>query len=152
MKVEMLLSRMDGQARWKPSWTAIFKVSPLFNSSFIRSNISTLASTAIPVDITKPAMPGRVNVMGISLKIANKIAAYIPRATVATRPGETVINNHKKCHTGNTDQARRVRLLCRESAPRVASTSVCCMIFKGTLKVPEFSSMARVFAWSSVTP
>ena len=32
---------------------------PRFNSSFIRSKISTLVSTAIPTVSTKPAMPGK---------------------------------------------------------------------------------------------
>ena len=48
---------------------------PLRNSSFMRSKIRMLASTAIPSDRMKPAMPASVSVTGISLKIASVTSA-----------------------------------------------------------------------------
>ena len=60
--VEMLLSRMAGKARRKPSSTEAATDLPWRSSSRVRSKISTLASTAIPTDNTKPARPARLTV------------------------------------------------------------------------------------------
>ena len=58
-----------------PASTAAPMVLPKRNSSFMRSKISTLASTAMPMERMKPAMPARVNVTPMSLKIARATAA-----------------------------------------------------------------------------
>ena len=49
MKVETLLSRMEGQARLNPVSVAFSRLLPLRNSSFIRSKMRMFASTAIPI-------------------------------------------------------------------------------------------------------
>jgi len=70
----------------------------------MRSNISTLASTAIPVDITKPAMPGRVSVKpGISLKIAQNDGCVDSQRYRRYQTRDPVINNHEKGHADNAD-------------------------------------------------
>ena len=67
MMVDRFESRMAAQARSKPASTAACKLRPARSSSFIRSKIRTLASTAMPVESKKPAMPGSVSVTGTSL-------------------------------------------------------------------------------------
>ena len=68
MREEMLESRIELQARWKPSSMALPRSRPAFNSSFRRSKIKTLASTAMPIDRMNPAMPAKVKVMENILK------------------------------------------------------------------------------------
>ncbi len=48
---------------------------PVRTSSFIRSNMTMLASAATASVSTIPAMPGSVSVIGISLISANRSAA-----------------------------------------------------------------------------
>ena len=69
--VETFESRIEVQARRKPSSIAEPSVRPVRSSSFIRSKIRMLASTAMPTDRMKAAMPERVSVTGMSLKIAS---------------------------------------------------------------------------------
>jgi hypothetical protein len=57
-------------ARSNPAPVAERAVRPAANSSFARSNTSTLASTAIPTASTNPAMPGRVRVAPIPTSAA----------------------------------------------------------------------------------
>ena len=64
------LSKTAEKARWKPTRTAARIVLPFQSSSLMRSKISTLASTAIPIESTKPAMPGSVSVACESARIA----------------------------------------------------------------------------------
>src|SRR3989338_8419588 len=86
--LEIFESLIDAQAREKPSLTASAIVRPERNSSLMRSKISTLASTAIPMEITNPAIPAAVNVTGINLKSAKIIAIKIHKDTVAMIPGK----------------------------------------------------------------
>ena len=73
--METLPSRIEGQARLNPLLMLEILSRPAFLSSFTLSKIKTLASTAIPTDKIKPAIPAKVRVTGISLKIAKtKIA------------------------------------------------------------------------------
>ena len=67
ISVEMLLSRMAGKARRKPSSMAAPTERPWRSSSRVRSKMSTLASTAMPTDNTKPASPARLTVTPMSL-------------------------------------------------------------------------------------
>jgi hypothetical protein len=67
---ETFESRIESQARVKPSSIAASRVRPLRSSSFKRSKMRMLASTAIPIERIKPAIPASVNVIGQSLKIA----------------------------------------------------------------------------------
>ena len=52
----------------------------------------------------------------------------------------------KKATQRDTDKAGQQAFV-RESVPSVALTSVCSITFKGTLNVPEFSSMGEVFSF-----
>ena len=67
-------SRIDVHARANPSSTASRRPLPFLISSFIRSKVSTFASTATPTEIRNPAIPAHVSVTGISLKSASIIA------------------------------------------------------------------------------
>ena len=60
--VERLESVMAGSAWRKPSSMARRTVLPWRSSSRMRSKISTLASTAMPIESTRPARPGSVSV------------------------------------------------------------------------------------------
>ena len=59
--VVIFASKIEDSAFAKPSETACAIPLPLFNSSLIRSKISTLASTDIPMVKTIPAIPGKVS-------------------------------------------------------------------------------------------
>ena len=74
MNVATLLSRIDDQALEKPISIAFAKPLPVRSSSFVLSNINTLASTAIPTERMNPATPAKVKVTGMSLKIASVIS------------------------------------------------------------------------------
>ena len=62
-------------------------VLPAFSSSFILSNISIFASTAIPMERIVAATPDNSNVTPINLNKANNKVEYINSATPATNPG-----------------------------------------------------------------
>ena len=64
ISVEMFESRMEVQARSKPASMAALRLRPRRNSSFIRSKIKMLASTAMPVESKNPVIPGMVSVTG----------------------------------------------------------------------------------------
>ena len=70
MRLDTFESRIEFQARLKPASTAAGSDLPTRSSSFIRSKIRMLASTAMPTESTKPAMPARVRVTGMSRKMA----------------------------------------------------------------------------------
>ena len=79
-RVDAFESRMEVQALEKPSSIATSLRLPMRISSFILSKIKILASTAIPIDKIKPAIPERVRVIpygvrALILKIAkvNKV-------------------------------------------------------------------------------
>ena len=62
IRVVMFASRIVPKARANPVSMAARTVLPTFSSSRMRSKISTLASTAMPMVRITPAMPGRVRV------------------------------------------------------------------------------------------
>jgi len=61
---------MEGHARFHPSSMAVASDLPARNSSLTRSKISTLASTAMPIERINPVIPASVSVTPISLKTA----------------------------------------------------------------------------------
>ena len=71
INVVILPSIIAGNALEKPLCTATLKECHAINSSFILSNITTFASTAIPTESTIPAIPGNVNVICSKLNAAN---------------------------------------------------------------------------------
>jgi hypothetical protein len=58
---------MEVQARSKPTSIARSAVRPLRSSSLRRSKIRILPSTAVPIEIRKPTMAGRLSVTGMNL-------------------------------------------------------------------------------------
>ena len=70
ISVETLLSRIATHARLNPASMPTLRLRPARSSSFSLSNIRTLASTAIPMDKMKPAMPESVRVTGSNLNVA----------------------------------------------------------------------------------
>ncbi len=119
----------------------------------MRSLISTLASTAVPIVSTKPAMPGRVSV-------AFSSAASRPRMTstlMTTRQGgvdaEAAIGQHHegddqattaidRCGDAGVDQIAGTELGARPCVPRSPSAS--------TGSLPERSAIASWLALSTV--
>ena len=69
--LEIFPSRIDVHARLNPSLIESERDLPDRNSSFIRSKIKILASTAIPREMMNPAIPAELNVTGIYLNNAN---------------------------------------------------------------------------------
>src|SRR5205807_9772923 len=88
MSVDIFESRIEGQARFHPISIAEESKRPARNSSLTRSKMSTLASTAIPIERTKPAIPASDKTTPASLKTANVKAAYKMSAKSASRPGK----------------------------------------------------------------
>src|SRR3989338_7852089 len=68
IKDETFEAQIDDQALLKPKSKAVTLDLPHLISSFILSKIKILASTAIPTDKTKPAIPAKVRVMGGIIK------------------------------------------------------------------------------------
>lgn len=67
-KVEKFPSLIDGQAFLIASSIESLKPLPFFNSSLILANIKILASTAMPIDKIRPAIPAKVRVTGFKAK------------------------------------------------------------------------------------
>ena len=85
--VDRLESRMDVQARSKPAFNAASRGKPARSSSLIRSKIRMLPSTAVPMEIKKPVIAGRVKVTGSSLKTAMFRKMKTTSARSAATPG-----------------------------------------------------------------
>ena len=84
--VDAFESLMDVHALRKPSSIAAACGIPFFNSSFVRSNTSMFASTAMPMDRMNPAIPESVIVIGTSLYTPIVIAVYTRSAIDANTP------------------------------------------------------------------
>ncbi len=86
IRVVRLASTMVVVARPKPLRMAMRKAAPRASSSRIRSNISTLASTAMPTVRTRPASPGSVNAALTAIMIARIRTRFATSARQATMP------------------------------------------------------------------
>ena len=86
INVVTLASMIVRSACRKPISTAETGVRPLRVSSRMRSNTSTLASTAMPIVSTMPAMPGNVRVACKAESAATINAMFTESATVAATP------------------------------------------------------------------
>ena len=73
MSVEILPSKIDDHARRNPSSIADDSIFPCRSSSLSRSKIRTFASTAMPIERMKPAIPDSVNVTLPILNIASTV-------------------------------------------------------------------------------
>ena len=82
----MLESKIALKAFLKPSSIADLTERPLASSSLIRSKISTLASTAIPIVRMIPAIPGKVKVPCKAASTDKINETLITTAISATRP------------------------------------------------------------------
>ena len=80
-------SKIEDNALWNPLSTAVFTDNPFFNSSLILSNISTLASTAIPTVSKNAAIPGNVSATPFSANIKSTNVVYKVNAIEAIIPG-----------------------------------------------------------------
>ena len=84
---------------------------PPRSSSFMRSKISTFASTAMPILRMKPAMPGVVSVTygkrpGIpNLKYRQCDQDISEQGQVGDHAGETIEQSHEEQHNAQPDQA-----------------------------------------------
>ena len=79
-------SIMEGNAFLKPTSTDPAKSMPLYCSSRIRSNIKILASTAVPIVRTIPAIPAKVNTAPKDAKNPNIKITLIVSAIFAAKP------------------------------------------------------------------
>src|SRR3989344_4618677 len=143
--LDVLESRIENQAREKPCETASVIFFPERNSSFTRSKISTLASTAIPIEIMKPAIPAAVKVTGRSLKSVNTMAIKIQRERIAISPGKRYQSSKKRTTNKNPITAAFTPAV-TACSPRVAQM-VCLEIrVMGTGSAPEFNLPTNIFA------
>ena len=91
ISVDILESRILLQALLNPDSRPASSVAPSLTSSFHRSNIKILASTAIPILNINPAIPASVKTIGkgvatLILNISMFISVYIISATLAITP------------------------------------------------------------------
>ena len=82
----MLASIIVLSACLKPLSIALIIDLPDLNSSRILSNISTLASTAIPIVKAIPAIPGKVKVAPITPRHAKIVIIFRSSAKLEIRP------------------------------------------------------------------
>ena len=86
MIVVRLPSMIAEYAFLKPSLIASIKPLPPRNSSLIRSKMMTLASTAIPIVSTIPAIPGSVNTAPVDTSTPMSNNTLNKRAALAIQP------------------------------------------------------------------
>ncbi len=84
--VVRLESTIAERALPKPSDTAARGARPLSSSSRIRSKIRMFASTAIPMESTIPAIPGRVSVAPSPERPPSTNSTYAESAVTASTP------------------------------------------------------------------
>ena len=84
--VVIFASKIEDKALLKPSLIDCFNPFSFLNSSLTLSNISTFASTDIPIVRTIPAIPGNVNTAPNPAKIPNIRTKLSIKATSANIP------------------------------------------------------------------
>ena len=105
------LSNTDVNARLKPILTAERNDLPAHSSSLRRSKISTLASTAIPIESTKPAMPGSVSTACAADSSAEQRQHVDDQRDVGEQPRQPVHHRHEDQHEAQADHRGVERLL-----------------------------------------
>ena len=98
---------------WRPRC-----VLPLRSSSFMRSKIRMLASTAMPTDRMKPAMPARVSVTGMSLKMRQREQRVDDQRARDGDARQAVVQQHEQHDDEQRDLAGDDALAHRVSAQR----------------------------------
>ena len=91
IRVDIFESLIDVHALENPSSIAVAFGFPCLNSSFILSKIKMFASTAIPIERIKPAIPERVRVIPygvieLNLNSPRTKSVYKVKATLAIIP------------------------------------------------------------------
>ena len=99
MRVEILESRIEVQARFQPRSIAVRRLRPASSSSLRRSKIRMFASTAIPILRTKPAIPGKVRVTGMSLK-SECCQSINKQGQIRHDARYAIIERHEEHHDG----------------------------------------------------
>ena len=87
IRVETLPSLIAGHALLNPIFIEDKRVLPELSSSFMRSNISIFASTAIPIERIVAARPASTRVTPTNLNKESNKVAYINKAKLAISPG-----------------------------------------------------------------
>ena len=111
------------QACAKPSWTAAAAVLPSRSSSRMRSKISTLESTPIPMVRMTPAMPGSVSVAPVEAHEAQQDHQVQDQRQVRVDARAAVVDQHEdhdRQHAGDRRDHALVNAL-----PRPASARPC---------------------------
>src|SRR3989344_7394898 len=148
-KLEMLESRIESQAREKPAVMAWGILLPARISSLIRSKISTFASTAMPMEIMKPAIPAAVRVTGKSLKRVKIMEIKILKAIIAISPG----NRYQRIKNNATNKNPIIAALTpafTALSPKIAPIVLVERIDIGTGRAPEFKYPTSCFASAGV--
>ena len=96
IRLDTFESRMEFQARLKPASTAAGSDLPTRSSSFIRSKIRMLASTAMPTESTKPAMPASVSVTGTSRKMREDDERVVQEREARDEARQPVVDEHEQ--------------------------------------------------------
>ena len=154
MAVVILPSKMAQKLLWKPFFKAPSRVLPLLSSSRTRLAVMTFASTPMPMERIRPAMPGRVMVKEFILgKNPDTAAKHMPicpaRLMTATTPGsrkQTIIS------TAITRKAMTPAISMALSAwlPRVGARELKLEVSKAKGSAPAWIWAARVVASSLV--
>ena len=111
IRLDTFESRMEFQARLKPASTAAGSDLPTRSSSFIRSKIRMLASTAMPIESTKPAIPARVSVTGMSRKMRQHDERVVDEREARDQAGQPVIDEHEQDDQRDADEPGQQALI-----------------------------------------
>ena len=96
IRLDTLESRIEFQARLKPASIAAGSDLPTRSSSFIRSKMSTLASTAMPIESTKPAMPGHGQGHRDEPEDGEHDERVVDEREAGDEPGQAVVDEHEE--------------------------------------------------------
>ena len=110
MSVDTFESRIEFQARLKPASTAGPSARPPRSSSFVRSKMRMFASTAMPTERMKAAMPASVSVTPASRNARVREDPVDDERDARDQPGHAVVDEHEHEDERDADRAREERL------------------------------------------
>ena len=151
IKVVMLLSSIVAIAFLYPASMFEIKAPCILLSSRILSNMRTLASTAIPVVRTIPAIPGSVRVAPIMERLANIRIRFASRAIAAKHPNSLYRKIMKERTSSKAMIAARLPAS-TESLPKPGPTVLSSSTSSGAGRAPARKSKASSFASSTEKP
>ena len=117
----------------------------------MRSKISTLASTAIPIESTMPASPGSVSVASSIASPPRVNSTYRPERRDRQHARQPVVADHDQDHSAVPTRPAMMPLRWSRY-PRLAPTWRSSTILSGIGSAPAFSVSARSCASCSVLP